>query len=85
VLVAIGADGHATDPLSTLQYSYDGYRSAAEALGRLAAVHGAPVLMGGAGGYQPTTHTPQVWATFVARLCASYDASAAARRDRQRP
>jgi acetoin utilization protein AcuC len=68
VLVAIGADGHATDPLSTLQYSYKGYSSAAGAIGALAARLEAPVLMGGAGGYQPLTHTPAVWATFVELL-----------------
>jgi acetoin utilization protein AcuC len=68
VLIAIGADGHETDPLSTLKYTYDGYRAAAESLGRLAARHDAPVLLGGAGGYQPETHTPRVWAAFVARL-----------------
>ena len=32
LLVAIGADGHVTDPLSTLQYSYEGYTAAARAL-----------------------------------------------------
>lgn len=70
-LIAIGADGHETDPLSSLRYTYDGYRAAAEALGRLAVRHPAPMLLGGAGGYQPETHTPQVWAVCVARL---YDA-----------
>ncbi len=65
VLVAIGADGHATDPLSSLQYSNDGYAVAARTIGTVAARLGAPVLMGGAGGYQPLTHTPAVWATFV--------------------
>ena len=34
LLVAIGADGHVTDPLSTLQYSYEGYTAAARALRR---------------------------------------------------
>ena len=72
LLVAIGADGHETDPLSSLQYTYGGYQQAAVALGALAADLGVPVLMGGAGGYQPLTHTPAVWATFVARLDASY-------------
>jgi acetoin utilization protein AcuC len=72
VLIAIGADGHETDPLSTLTYTYDGYRGAADSLGRLAARHDAPVLLGGAGGYQPETHTPQVWAAFVARLHGTY-------------
>ncbi len=49
VLIAIGADGHVTDPLSSLQYSYDGYAAAARALGSMAAAHGALVLTGGAG------------------------------------
>ena len=75
MLIAIGADGHATDKLSSLQYSYDGYAQAARSLGVLAAELGAPVLMGGAGGYQPETHTPDVWATFVAALDAAYRAS----------
>jgi exodeoxyribonuclease V gamma subunit len=61
LLVAIGADDHVTDPLSSLRYSYEGYREAARALGALAARHRTPVLMGGAGGYQPLTHTPAVW------------------------
>ena len=72
LLVAVGADGHATDPLSSLQYSYDGYRTAATVLGRLAGELRVPVLMGGAGGYQPTTHTPRVWATFVGAFCGAY-------------
>lgn len=71
LLIAIGADGHETDPLSTLQYTYDGYRRAASLLGQLAADLQIPVLLGGAGGYQPTTHTPAVWAAFVATLWAS--------------
>ncbi len=71
LLVAIGADGHVTDPLSSLRYSYDGYVEAARALGELAVRRGAPVLMGGAGGYEPLSHTPQVWATFVHALTAA--------------
>ncbi len=31
--------------------------------------------MGGAGGYQPLTHTPAVWATFVAELCTAHRAA----------
>ncbi len=70
LLVAIGADGHVTDPLSSLRYSYDGYVEAARALGELVVRRGAPVLMGGAGGYQPLSHTPAVWATFVHAVTA---------------
>jgi acetoin utilization protein AcuC len=68
LLVAIGADGHVSDPLSSLQYTYAGYTQAAQALGALAADLAIPVLLGGAGGYQPLTHTPGVWAAFVAQL-----------------
>lgn len=68
VLVAVGADGHVTDPLSSLTYSYAGYTAAGTALGALAGELTAPVLVGGAGGYQPRTHTPRVWATFVQAL-----------------
>ncbi len=73
VLIAIGADGHATDPLSSLQYTYDGYERAAVLLGGLAARRRVPVLMGGAGGYQPRTHTPAIWAVFVASLVRTYE------------
>ena len=76
-LIAIGADGHETDPLSSLKYSYDGYRSTPQLLGELAAELRVPVLMGGAGGYQPTTHTPAVWATFVEHLYAARSAAPA--------
>ena len=72
VLVAIGADGHVTDPLSSLRYTYDGYARAGAVLGGVAAQHDAPVLMGGAGGYQPQTHTPRVWATFVEALALAH-------------
>ncbi len=70
LLVAIGADGHVTDPLSSLQYGYDGYAEAAAALSRLAVRHRSPIILGGAGGYQPLTHTPAVWAVFVQALTA---------------
>ena len=76
VLIAIGADGHATDRLSSLRYSYEGYAEAARVLGAMAAGHRAPVLMGGAGGYQPLTHTPAVWATFVAGVWGAYRGAA---------
>ena len=77
LLIAIGADGHETDPLSSLKYSYDGHRSTPQLLGELAAELRVPVLMGGAGGYQPTTHTPAVWATFVEHLYAARSAAPA--------
>lgn len=68
ILVAVGGDGHALDPLSSLQYSYDGYREAGTLIGEFAAFQGAGVLIGGAGGYRPKDATPTSWASFVASL-----------------
>lgn len=65
VLVACGADGLAGDPLSTLNYTLDGIRYVAERVGQFAAAMHAPVVIGGAGGYQPLTETPAAWAATV--------------------
>jgi len=65
LLFAVGGDGFADDPLSTLQYSYTGYRTVARSIGLFAGTLGLPILFGGAGGYLPRTHTPRVWATVV--------------------
>lgn len=66
VLLATGADAHETDPLSTLNFTYDGYANAASVIAGIVNKHCAGrVLIGGAGGYQPLTHTPQVWAQVV--------------------
>lgn len=68
MLVALGADGHEDDPLSTLRYTYEGYEAAARKLGAFARERGISVLVGGAGGYRPRTHTPAVWVRFVHTL-----------------
>ncbi len=69
ILLATGADAHITDPLSSLNFDYPGYEYAADTISRIAAKHsGGRVLIGGAGGYQPETHTPKVWATVVNRI-----------------
>jgi len=69
VLLATGADAHATDPLSTLMFDYPGYTHAAEAVARIANKYSAGrVLIGGAGGYQPFDHTPKIWATVVSQI-----------------
>ena len=69
----MGADGHRTDPLSTLTYSVDGM---VEAVRRgQARVPGLPILLGGAGGYQPDDVTPEVWARMA--LVAAVDSGAA--------
>lgn len=63
VFIAMGADGHATDPLSTLQYSVEGMVAAARTVRR--AFPHMPILLGGAGGYQPDDVTPEVWAQMA--------------------
>jgi acetoin utilization protein AcuC len=75
ILVATGADGHITDPLSSLNFDYPGYAFAAETVGRLAATYADNrVLIGGAGGYQPFDHTPAIWAHVVSGI---YESSSA--------
>ena len=59
VLVAAGADGHKTDPLSNLQWEIRDYELVAHNL-RIA-LPATPILLGGAGGYQPHDITPEVW------------------------
>jgi acetoin utilization deacetylase AcuC-like enzyme len=49
-----------------LKYSYEGYSYAAKKVAELAEKHcERRVLIGGAGGYQPLTHTPRIWANVV--------------------
>lgn len=69
IFIACGADGHAEDPLSTLQYSTDGFAAIARGIRHNFPV--TPILMGGAGGYLPDTRTPEVWATFAKHLIAA--------------
>lgn len=66
IFVVAGADGHITDPLSSLRYSVDGYGAAARAVRR--SFPHMPVLMGGAGGYTPDGATPLVWAEVALSL-----------------
>ena len=63
VFIAIGADGHVTDPLASLTYTVDGM---SEATTRIrAAFPNTPILLGGAGGYQPDNVTPKAWAQMA--------------------
>jgi acetoin utilization protein AcuC len=64
--IACGADGHADDPLSNLQYSVDGFVGVATLMRKL--YPDTPILLGGAGGYLPDTRTPEVWAQFACEL-----------------
>jgi acetoin utilization protein AcuC len=63
LMLAVGADGHATDPLSSLTYSIEGMTEAVASI--RAAFPDLPILVGGAGGYQPDDVTPEVWARMA--------------------
>jgi acetoin utilization protein AcuC len=66
ILLATGADAHKDDPLSSLNFSYDGYEYASDVVADIANKYSeGRVLIGGAGGYQPLTHTPRIWAQVV--------------------
>ena len=78
ILLAAGADGHAgpNNLSASNTYSYEGFEYAADVVAALAAKHcQGRVLIGGAGGYQPLDHTPEIWARVVQRI---YEASAPA-------
>lgn len=60
IFVALGADGHESDPLSTLKYTISGIERRMAEL--RAAFPETPMLIGGAGGYQPDIITPEIWA-----------------------
>jgi acetoin utilization deacetylase AcuC-like enzyme len=66
VFVACGADAHLKDPLTSLEYSVEGYIEAAKALREK--FPSTPILMGGAGGYLPDSITPEIWAKFANAL-----------------
>ena len=62
LFIACGADGHLEDPLSSLQFTLEGFRKVAEQV--RSKFSSIPILLGGAGGYLPDTRTPQVWVAF---------------------
>lgn len=66
IFIAGGADGHATDPLSSINYTVDGLESAMEAVRDAFPV--TPILFGGAGGYQPDGATPLAWSRMAVAL-----------------
>jgi acetoin utilization protein AcuC len=63
IFIACGADGHALDPLSTLNYSVNGIASAVAQI--RSSFLELPMLIGGAGGYHPDTFTPEIWSNAV--------------------
>lgn len=69
IFITCGADGHKEDPLSSLEYSAEGYAGIAQLLRR--SYPNIPMLLGGAGGYLPDTRTPEVWSQFAANLAVS--------------
>jgi acetoin utilization protein AcuC len=78
ILLATGADAHYSDPLSNLKFDYPGYRAAAQIVGNIANKHAkGRVLIGGAGGYQPLNHTPQVWAQVVSQVYSTVNSEMA--------
>lgn len=74
ILLAAGADGHAgkNNLGVTNTYSYEGFNYAAQVIGALAKKYSqGRVLIGGAGGYQPLDHTPEIWANMVEAIYES--------------
>jgi len=72
LMLAVGADGHVTDPLSSLTYSVEGMTSAVASI--RTAFPDLPILVGGAGGYQPDDVTPEVWARMAVAAAGPVDA-----------
>lgn len=68
IFVAAGADGLKNDPLSSLEYTVQGYHKVARMIREQFPEH--PILMGGAGGYLPDTGTPEVWSQVALGLMA---------------
>ena len=66
IFITCGADGHREDPLSSLEYSVEGYVGIAKLLRQH--YSDVPMLLGGAGGYLPDTRTPEVWSQFATNL-----------------
>jgi acetoin utilization protein AcuC len=69
IFIAAGADGHAEDPLSSLQFTIAGYEAVAKNLRKQ--FPNTPILVGGAGGYLPDSRTPEVWAQFAREMTFS--------------
>jgi acetoin utilization protein AcuC len=66
LFITCGADGHKEDPLTSLEYSVDGYIAVANRLKER--FPDLPILLGGAGGYLPDTRTPEIWAGVALSL-----------------
>jgi acetoin utilization protein AcuC len=78
ILLAAGADGHAG--INNLgvnsNFSYRGFVHAAKIVASLAIKHSnGRVLIGGAGGYQPLDHTPEIWFQVVSTIFSWVEAT----------
>ena len=69
IFITCGADGHIEDPLTSLEYSVEGYAGVAKLLRSF--YPDMPILFGGAGGYLPDTRTPEVWSRFATELATT--------------
>jgi acetoin utilization protein AcuC len=69
LFITCGADGHSEDPLTSLNYSVEGYIAVAQRLKER--FPDLPILLGGAGGYLPDTRTPEIWAEVALNLVSS--------------
>jgi acetoin utilization protein AcuC len=69
LFITCGADGHKDDPLTSLEYSVDGYIAVAKKLKER--FPDLPILLGGAGGYLPDTRTPEIWSEVALSLVSS--------------
>lgn len=68
IFIACGADGLTDDPLSSLEYTPDGYFRSMRLIRET--YSDMPILLGGAGGYLPDTGTPEVWKNAALGLMA---------------
>jgi len=66
IFVAAGADGHREDPLARLNYEAEGMFDAMSKVREC--FPSLPILMGGAGGYEPDNYTPQMWLSAATGL-----------------
>jgi acetoin utilization protein AcuC len=69
LFITCGADGHKEDPLTSLEYSVDGYIAVAKRLKER--FPNLPILLAGAGGYLPDTRTPEIWSEVALSLVCS--------------
>ena len=71
LFITCGADGHTEDPLTSLEYSVEGYIAVAKRVKER--FPELPILLGGAGGYLPDTRTPEIWAGVALNLVSSIE------------